>query len=268
MIYIGGIRVDNIGEVFGFPTRPLGPLAAPLTVLATVGIINAINMCDGVDGLAGSVGLVATLMLAGAALYAGNGSLANGLGLVAGGLAAFLVFNLRTPWNPRAKIFLGNAGSELLGLFIACACFRLTQNEHHPVGAQIAPFLIAPALIDCLTLMVRRIRVGASPFLGDRNHLHHMLLDAGLTPNQVVVTIASLTFVIGGLGALALKAHIPAGWFSLGFLVLWASYFLFTGRRERTVSRLALIFGKRPPAPALAHRLEASESVAPAKAEA
>ena len=243
IIYVGDIRVDNVGEIFGFPLRPLGPLAIPLTVVATVGVINAVNMADGVDGLAGSVALITSLMLACAALYAGNIRLATGLALVAGALCGFLIFNLRMPWNPRARIFLGNAGSELLGLFIASACFRLTQNGHHPVGVQIAPFLVAPVLIDCLTLMLRRMRMGVSPFMGDRNHLHHMLLDAGVSPNGVVGLIASSTLLIGVLAAIALKAHVPAPYFSGVFVLLWAAYFMATRRRERTVARLKRIFG-------------------------
>jgi UDP-GlcNAc:undecaprenyl-phosphate GlcNAc-1-phosphate transferase len=239
VIYVGGIRVENIGQVFGFVSRPLGPLSVPLTVLATVGIINAVNMADGVDGLAGTVSLVATLMLGATALYAGNVHLAEGLGLLAGGLCGFLIFNLRTPWSPKARIFLGNAGSELLGLILACGTFRLTQNVHHPVGVQVAPFLLAPFVIDCLTLMIRRIRMGVSPFLGDRNHLHHLLLDAGASVTGVVVIISTATFTIGLTAAIALKMHVPAPFFSLAFAGMWAVYFLTTGRRERSVAKLA-----------------------------
>lgn len=253
MIYIGHIRVDHVGQVFGLPNHPLGPLSIPLTILATVGIINAINMMDGVDGLAGSVALVAVGLLAAAAIYAGNDRLANGLGLVFGGLCAFLMFNMRAPWNPRARIFLGNAGSELLGLIIACASIRLTQNGQHPVGVQVAPFLIAPALIDCLTLMIRRARMGVSPFEGDRNHLHHLLLDAGATPSAVVAIVGGLTLVIGAVAALALKAHAPAPLFTLAFVALWGGYFILTRRRERSVeifSHLLLlapqVFAPRP----------------------
>lgn len=243
LVVIGDISVEHVGETFGFPTRPLGPLSTPLTVIATVGIINAVNMSDGVDGLAGSLSLAALVMLAGAAIYAGNTSLAVGLGLTIGALCGFLVFNLRTPWNAGSRVFLGNAGSELLGLFIACAGFRLTQNEAHPVGVHLAPFLVAPVIIDCLTLMIRRMRMGVSPFVGDRNHLHHMLLDSGLTPTAVVVLIAGSNLAIGVLAAIALKAHVPAVFFSLTFLLLWGVYFYATRRRDVTVSRLAALFG-------------------------
>lgn len=239
LIYFAELRVENVGQIFGFSAMSLGVLSTPLTVLATVGVINAVNMADGVDGLAGVLGLVVTAMLAAAALYSGNGALAVGMGLVAGGLCGFLVYNLRTPWNPRARIFLGNAGSELLGLLIACACFRLTQNAAHPVGVHIAPFLIAPVLIDCLSLMVRRARRGVSPFCGDRNHLHHMLLDAGLKPTGVVVVISGLTLVIGIGAAVAMKAHVPAPYFTVTFVSMLVAYFLVTGDRDRFVAGLS-----------------------------
>ena len=239
MIEVGGIRVDNIGSVFGFPIHHLGPFSIPLTVLATVGIVNAVNMADGVDGLAGGVSLIAIAMLTAAATYAGNYVLARNLALLVGALAGFLLFNLRTPWGKRATIFLGNSGAELLGLVIAGACFRLTQNPQHPVGAQLAPFLIAPALIDCLTLMVRRARSGVSPFLGDRNHLHHLLLEAGLGATQIVAVITGATLVIGGAAAVALKLHAPAPFFTLAFILMLAGYLLATHDREHWVGRLS-----------------------------
>ncbi|MFI4935450.1 MAG: MraY family glycosyltransferase [Caulobacterales bacterium] len=241
LIYVGGIRVENIGQVFGFQVSSLGVLSTPLTVLATVGIVNAVNMADGVDGLAGGISLVAIVMLTGAAVYAGNLQLANDLGLVVGALCGFLLFNVRTPWRPRATVFLGNAGAELLGLLIASACFRLTQNAHHPVGAQLAPFLVAPALIDCLTLMLRRIRSGVSPFVGDRNHLHHLLLDGGWSATAIVGSLVAATLLIGAGAALALKAHMPPELFSLAFVAMWGAYFLATHRREKSVAAFARI---------------------------
>ncbi len=241
MIAVAGIRVDNIGAVFGWPIYHLGAASIPLTVLATVGIVNAVNMADGIDGLAGAMSLVAIAMLTAAATYAGNVELARNLALLAGALAAFLFFNLRTPWRRSAAIFLGNSGAELLGLVIAGACFRLTQNPHHPVGAQLAPFLIAPALIDCLVLMVRRAKSGHSPFEGDREHLHHLLLEAGLGPSQIVAVITGATLLIGGAAALALRLHMPAPLFTVAFVVMLVGYFVATHSHEGSVERLATL---------------------------
>ena len=243
MIELGGVKVQHLGAVLGVSDVRLGPWSDALTLLATIGIINAINMIDGVDGLAGSVSLAATAMLAAVAAYAGNALLARDLVFVSAALAGFLVYNLRTPWNRRATIFLGNAGSQLIGLVIAIAAFRLTQNGHHPVGPQLAPFLVAPALIDCLTLIFRRLRLGASPFQGDRNHLHHLLLDAGFSASAVVALFTGATLAIGVAALLAMKAHLPAVVFTAAFLALWGVYFLLTRRRERSVASFARLAG-------------------------
>jgi UDP-GlcNAc:undecaprenyl-phosphate GlcNAc-1-phosphate transferase len=235
MIYLGGVRIENVGEVLGPFGEPAVGLAIPLTVLATVGIINAVNMIDGVDGLCGLVIFAACLMLGAAAAYAGNETLTLALAMLGGALGGFLLFNMRSPWTPRAKVFLGNAGSELLGLLIACACFRLTQNPAHPVGVHVAPFFLAPALIDCLSVMARRLRAGRSTFHGDRDHLHHLLLDAGFSPSRVAMTIAALSLALGAVAAAALKAHVPAPAFTLAFLALWAAHYAATGDRARFV---------------------------------
>jgi UDP-GlcNAc:undecaprenyl-phosphate GlcNAc-1-phosphate transferase len=230
LYFWGGVRVESIGYALGFPGHSLGVLSLPFTVLATVGITNAVNWADGVDGLAGSLSLSALVMLIAAAIYAGNGALVSDLVLMAGCVVAFLAFNLRLPWRPRAKVFLGD-GAEILGLWIAWASFRLTQTPGHPVTPVLAPFLIAPPVIDCLVLIVRRLRAGHSPFFADRNHLHHRLLDAGLSPTGVVAALTAATLAIGFLAASARRAHVPEPAFPAIYLAATAAYFLITRRK-------------------------------------
>ena len=233
LVHLGGVRVEDLSSVFGAEARLSPVWSDVLTVVSVVGIINAINMIDGVDGLAGSVCLAVVIMLTALATYAGNIALARDLLVVAGALTGFLLFNLRLPWSPRASIFLGNAGAELLGLIIAAACFRLTQNVHHPISPKVAPFLLAPALIDCLTLIVRRTRRGVSPFHADRDHLHHLLLDSGFSATGVVGAITFATLVVGGAALLAAKGHVTGPVFIGAFLAMWASFVVVTRSRER-----------------------------------
>ncbi len=225
----GGVRVESIGSALGFPDHSLGVLALPFTILATVGITNAINWVDGVDGLAGTLCLATFAMLIAAAIYAGNAPLANDLVLMAGCVMGFLAYNLRTPWRPRASVFLGD-GAEILGLWIAWASFRLTQTPGHPVTPVLAPFLIAPPVIDCLVLIVRRLRARRSPFFADRNHLHHLLLDAGLSATAVVVVLTGLTLAIGFGAANARRIHVPEPVFPAIYLAAAAGYFLVSRR--------------------------------------
>lgn len=235
LVYFGGVRVDSIGTALGIDGHTLGILSAPFTVLATTGLINAVNMADGIDGLAGSIAMATLAMLTAAALYAKNSGLATGLVLLMGSVAAFLIFNLRTPWNPRARTFLGNAGSEFLGLLIAWACFRLTQTPAHPVTPVLAPFLISAPVIDCLALMAHRIRNGRSPFSADRNHLHHLLIDAGFSINGVIMVVVAESLLIGLLAACALLRHVSQPLFVVSFLGLLAAHFVATAHRPRAL---------------------------------
>ncbi|HEX4199639.1 MAG TPA: MraY family glycosyltransferase [Caulobacteraceae bacterium] len=237
MIYVGGVRVELIGSAFGLAHHTLGMLSVPFTVIATVGLINALNMADGVDGLVGGLTLAALAMLTAAAVYSGAADLACVLVLMMGSTAGFLVYNLRTPLRPRAHVFIG-AGSEFLGLLIAWASFRLTQNPAHPVSPVLAPFLVAPPVVDCLVLIARRLRSGRSPFSADRNHIHHLLLDAGFSTTGAVSTLVALSVGLGAAAALAMHAHVPQGLFVTGFLGLTAAHYGLTSRRERSIGLL------------------------------
>jgi UDP-GlcNAc:undecaprenyl-phosphate GlcNAc-1-phosphate transferase len=238
LFYLGGVKVELIGAAFGFPQHTLGALSAPFTVLATVGVINALNMADGIDGLAGTLAAAALAMLAAASIYAGNVSLATGLLVLLGAVLGFLAFNLRTPWRPRAAVFLG-AGSEFLGLVLAWASFRLTQNVAHPVTPVLAPFLVAPPVIDCLVLMLRRVRHGGLPFSADRNHLHHLLTDAGVSVSAAVALVAGASLVIGLGAALSLHAGVMQPVMVGLYVALIGAYYVFSADRERAVALFA-----------------------------
>ncbi|HWE47664.1 MAG TPA: MraY family glycosyltransferase [Caulobacteraceae bacterium] len=256
LVYVGGVRVEQIGPVFGLSPVSLGALSIPFTVLATVGLINALNMIDGVDGLAGLQVLAALAMLAAAALYAGNTPLSSVLIITGGAVAGFLAFNLRSPLRKRASVFLGNAGSAVLGLVIAWASFRLTQNPSHPVSPVLAPFLIALPVIDCLVLMVHRSRIHGRPFAADRTHVHHRMLDAGFKPGEVAVVLAVFSLIIGFGAGLVRLAHAPQPLFILAFLSAVAFYAWTTADEARA----AILFRRlhawliedrtSPPAPA------------------
>ena len=119
MIHLGGVRVHYLGHLFGYDNVFLGSLSVPFTVFATVGIINAINMVDGMDGLAGLLVLSALFMLSVAALYSGNDRVLTHALIAIGAVSAFLLYNIRHPWQHCAKSFMGNAGGAFLGLTIA-----------------------------------------------------------------------------------------------------------------------------------------------------
>lgn len=253
IVLVGDVKVEAIGPVFGLGQMALGSLSIPFTVLATVGLINALNMADGLDGLAGSMALCALVMLIAGSIYSGNAELTHGLTVLAGALAGFLALNMRTPWRKRAYVFLGNSGSAYLGLVIAWAAFRLTQNPDHPVTPVLAPFLIAPPVIDCLVLIVKRLRQGRSPFAADRTHAHHLMLDAGFTPTGVVLTMVVASCSLGLLAGLALLADVPIPVFAPVYLfitIVWLWLSVRAGRAAAVFAALRrLVTGKSGPPP-------------------
>lgn len=256
MIYLAGWQASNLQDVFGFAASNIGLLAVPFTVFIVVGVINALNMADGVDGLAGSLALVSLALFTAFALYAGDGVLAERLLGLGAAVLGFLLWNHRFPWQPRAKVFLGNGGSMLLGFIIAWSSVRLTQNPTHPVSPVLGPWTLALPLIDCVVLMLRRWRHGVSPFKADRNHMHHLLLDAGYTPTLVVLLMAGGSLLLGLGAALAVKLGVYRPLLVLVFLVLLVAWYVFSRKRELAVARLRWLRGGRPSSPEAARAAE------------
>ncbi len=240
LVYVGDVRVEHLGSLAGGESFDLGVWSVPFTILATIGVINAINMCDGADGVAGTLCVTSLLLLCGAAWYAGNVQLVTQMVPLLAAMLVFLSFNLRAPWRARASVFLGNSGSTILGLTLAWVAYRLTQNASHPVSPVLAPWLLAPPLVDCLVLIVRRVKLGKSPFQADRDHTHHLLLEAGFSPTQVAFLLAAATAVLGGAAALA---SLSGRWMDpllvVAFGLLTVGYYWLTARRVRAVSALS-----------------------------
>ncbi len=234
LIYGAGIRAEHVGPLFGFGDIELGILSVPFTVFITVGLINALNMFDGIDGLVAGVCLAVTAMLVCAALYSGAYDVALGLFWLLGALAGFLLFNFRFPWQPKAKVFLGDAGSGLLGFTMAFVIFRLTQNPGHPVSPVLGPFLLAPPIVDCLVLIVHRLRRGLSPFAAGRDHGHHLMLDAGFSVNQIVIVMSVLACASGLFGAVCMLIDVPEPLMMMAYLFVMFLWFWVTETAERS----------------------------------
>lgn len=245
LVYIGGVRIEQIGPLFGFGQMELGILSVPFTVFATVGLINAVNMVDGMDGLAGSLVLSALGMMFAAAWYSGNVSLGTQLTVLAGAVAAFLLWNLRLPWRRRARAFMGNAGSAFLGLAIAWVSFRLTQNPGHPVSPVLALWLLPIPVMDCLVLIVRRLHAGRSPFAAGRDHIHHLMLDAGFTPNWVLVVLVTFSLLCGAVIGQAMRIDVPHPVLLAGFVAMCGGWYWLTARRVRALAFFRRLRGER-----------------------
>ena len=235
MILVGGVQVEQVGPMLGMRDTGLGMLSVPITVIATVGLINAINMIDGIDGLAGSLAAAFMFMLVAAAMYAGNALIAGRALVLGAAVCGFLLMNLRLPWQPRARAFLGNSGSALLGFTAAWLAFRLTQHPGHPVSPVLALWLLPVPVMDTLVLVATRLKRGQSPFHADRNHIHHLMLDAGFKPSGIVASLVGFSLLCGLAAALLMRLDVPNVALLLAFLLLCGWWAWLTLRRARAL---------------------------------
>ena len=179
LAFWAGIRITGI---IGFPL-PLW-LSVLVTVIWLVGCSNAFNLIDGIDGLAAGVGLFATVTILLGGLLKNNMSLALATAPLAGALLGFLRYN----FNP-ASIFLGDCGSLLVGFLLGCFGVVWSQKSTTLLGLTAPMMALAIPLLDTALAVGRRFLRQQPLFNGDRGHIHHRLLESGLTPRRVALLL-------------------------------------------------------------------------------
>ncbi|HVN20959.1 MAG TPA: MraY family glycosyltransferase [Dongiaceae bacterium] len=209
ILYAGGLRIVNIPVVFGDRVLPwyIGFAATIIFVLA---ITNAFNLIDGLDGLAAGSALFSTMVVFVVALLHGPALIEVMTIALAGAILGFLRFN----FNP-ATIFLGDSGSLLIGFLLSALALY---------GAQKAPTIVAVAIpivsfglpiLETVLSIIRRLISGRPVFTADREHIHHKLLQHGLTHRQVVILLYGVS---AGFAMLSLFLLWPTG-SSLGLVL-------------------------------------------------
>jgi UDP-GlcNAc:undecaprenyl-phosphate GlcNAc-1-phosphate transferase len=190
----------------------LSPVA---TIFWLVGCANAFNLIDGLDGLAAGVGLFATFTVLIAAMLSGDMELALIATPLAGALLAFLRYN----FNP-ASIFLGDSGSLTIGFLLGCYGVIWGQKSATLLGLSAPVMAMAIPLLDASLSIVRRFLRHQPIFGGDRGHIHHRLLDKGITP-QASAIIIYLFCCVGAI--LSLLQNFLAHQYGGVILVLFAA---------------------------------------------
>jgi UDP-GlcNAc:undecaprenyl-phosphate GlcNAc-1-phosphate transferase len=185
-------------QIHGLAYHPLPPfLGVPLTIIWLVGCANAFNLIDGVDGVATGLGLLATLTTLGAALWHGDTGLVMATVPLAGALLGFLRFN----FNP-ASVFLGDCGSLSIGFLLGC-CAVIWSHKAVTLLGMTAPLMaLSVPLLDMLLSIVRRVLLLRPIFSADRGHIHHRLLDRGLTPRRVTLLLYATSSLAAGFALL------------------------------------------------------------------
>jgi len=190
-LYWLGFRMEALANPLGEPIM-LGWASLPFTLLWIVGVINALNLIDGLDGLAGGVALVAVVITFLVSIQRGHPLMMLFSSALAGSIIGFLFYN----FNP-ASIFMGDTGSMFLGFVLATTAIQTNQKASTAVAVLIPAIALGLPIMDTLLALGRRAVRGRPLFQADKEHIHHRLLDAGLSHRQAVLVLYGFCIVLG-----------------------------------------------------------------------
>lgn len=206
MITCTGIWLNDLHGLLG--VHGLSPwVGMPLTVMLIVFIIDAINLIDGIDGLASGLSMIALFFLGCLFGYCGEWAYAVFAFAALGTLASFFVYNVFGSVEAGHKIFMGDSGSQTIGLVLGLLAVRFCMHDNAGIdGMPYNPLLVASSLLmvpcfDVIRVMIGRIQHHRNPFMPDKRHIHHKFLALGMSHRKAMVSIllVSLFFIIFNL---------------------------------------------------------------------
>ena len=191
--------ISNPGFLDAEATIPLGWLSIPFTIIWIIACTNAVNLIDGLDGLAVGISAISSIsmMIVSMILPAGIVGIPLILACLAGACVGFMPYNI----NP-AKIFMGDVGSQFLGFVLSCISIMGLFKFHAIITFLIPLLSLAVPLGDTIFAFFRRILHGQSPFHADRGHIHHKLIDMGMSQKQAVAVLYAVSAVLGLIAVL------------------------------------------------------------------
>ncbi|HYA42055.1 MAG TPA: MraY family glycosyltransferase [Syntrophobacteraceae bacterium] len=182
----GGVWIADLGALLPQGVHLPGWVGIPLTVVVIVGATNAINLSDGLDGLAGGISIMSFICIAYLA-YVADDLMVVLLSLaMIGAIFGFLRFNTYP-----ATLFMGDAGSQFLGFWAVSLSLKITQ-ANHGFNKLLPLMLLGIPILDTFSVMLGRIASGKSPFMPDKNHLHHRFMELGLSHSETVLVVYAL----------------------------------------------------------------------------
>jgi len=226
MIFWGNIYITHLGNLIFFKDIYLGHYTSLIvTLIAGLGIINAINMIDGVDGLAGTLVLMELILLIFSAMFTQHFSAASILLLMAASVLGFLYFNFPFSGRTHAQIFMGDAGSMLLGFGLVWFLIELSQSNFRPITPVTMLWIMSIPLFDATGVMLYRLMKGQSIVFSDRQHGHHLLLALNFSPLQINILFGCTNFVLGLIGLCAFYYQFNESIMFMSFLLVFIIYF-------------------------------------------
>lgn len=239
VILIGGVKITSLGMLL--PDGVVLPdwLAVPLTLIVIVGVTNSINLADGLDGLAGGISVFIFVCIGYLAYQTENTAVVILCMAMIGALFGFLRFN-----SYPAQLFMGDAGSQMLGFTSAVLALCLTQQSA-PLSPLLPLILLGFPILDTFLVMAERVRSGKSPFAADKRHFHHKLLAFGLYHSEAVFLIYLLqAFLV----SMAFVLRFYSDWLILVAYLVFSgivlSFFEVVGKTGRQLERPGALLDK------------------------
>ncbi|MDL2121706.1 MAG: undecaprenyl/decaprenyl-phosphate alpha-N-acetylglucosaminyl 1-phosphate transferase [Deltaproteobacteria bacterium] len=217
VILYGGVKIKSLGILLPYDVLMPDWFAIPFTLIAIVGVTNAINLSDGLDGLAGGISLLIFICI-GCLAYCGDNIVIALLSVaIVGAILGFLRFNTYP-----AVLFMGDAGSQLLGFLSVTFSLALTQGNTS-FTPLLPLILLGFPVLDTLTVMYERLAGGRSLFVADKNHFHHKLIRLGLYHTEAVLVIYIFqAFLV----TFAFVFRFYSEWFFLIFYMIFSACIL------------------------------------------
>lgn len=213
-----GVKIMLVTNPFNSVNTYLNVLnfSLPLTIIWVVGITNALNLIDGLDGLAAGVALISSITILVIAIMNGRVEAAMFTCILSGAILGFLPYN----FNP-ASIFMGDTGAQLLGFLLAAISIEGAIKSATAFAIAVPILALGLPIYDTLFAVIRR-KINGKPIMqADKGHLHHRLLDLGLTQRQAVIVMYLISAILGSFAIIAMQVSSQKAYFILaGIMVL------------------------------------------------
>jgi UDP-GlcNAc:undecaprenyl-phosphate GlcNAc-1-phosphate transferase len=221
VVFASGITITSLGEPLFF-RLPLGFLSVPFTLLFIMTLINAFNLTDGIDGLAGGLALLSLIAMA---IVGFNTEVFGLIVLLIAVVLAFLLFNFPLRVVQPVRTFMGDAGSTFLGLAIASIGVWLSQGIEPRISPVVGLWFVAVPVFDLFSTIIRRLGEGKSPFAPDHGHLHHVLMESGLSRRATLTWMLILAGICVAIGVLGDRFDVPDGVMLIGWFAAGTAYY-------------------------------------------
>ena len=229
LILMSDVYLHSFGNLFGFGEIELGFFGIPITIFCIVGVMNAFNMIDGLNGQCASLCLVTFVSVMIITNSLGSSNLFP-LILPIGSIVGFLMYNLGI-FGEKRLVFLGDNGSNSLGFMCAWVLVYFSSLQESNIAPVTALWLIAVPFIDAMNVMISRVLRGIKPLSAGRDHIHHKLLDQGLSQLSIYIIIISIALILALVGLAFNNYFFEKQYISFyAFILTWIAYYVYTGR--------------------------------------